>query len=114
MSGFKELSFADRRKAALDSKKNILKKFHAKPGPDDPAMLQRQAEREADAAERAKARAARDAAKAEQKSRDAEVAALAAEQLARDKAEAEAREIALEAKRKAARDARYASRKKSK
>ena len=114
MSGFKEPSFADRQKAALDSRKNILKKFHAKPGPDDPAVLKRQAEREAHAAERAKARAAREAAKAEQKSREAEAAALAVEQLARDKAEAEAREIAIEAERKAARDARYAARKKAK
>ena len=114
MSGFKEPSFADRRKTALDSKKNILKKFHAKPGPDDPAALQRRAEREAHAADRVKARTARDAVKAEQKSRDAEIAARAAEQLTRDKAEAKAREIALEAERKAARDARYASRKKPK
>src|SRR3569832_17861 len=114
MSGFKEPSFADRQKAALDAKKNILKKFHAKPGPDDPAVLQRQAEREALVANLAKAKAARDTAKAEQNSRDAEVAALAAQQLARDKAEAKAKEIALEAERKAARDARYAARKTSK
>ena len=38
MSGFKEPSFADRRKAALDAKKNILKKFHSKAGPDDPSV----------------------------------------------------------------------------
>jgi hypothetical protein len=114
MSGFKEPSFADRQKTALDSKRNILKKFHAKPGPDDPAVLRRQAEREAHATKRVKAKAARDATKVEQKSRAAEEAALAVEQLARDKADAAAKEIALEAQRKAARDARYASRKKAK
>ncbi|MGP8122757.1 MAG: DUF6481 family protein [Xanthobacteraceae bacterium] len=114
MSGFKEPSFADRQKAAQAAKKNILSKFNAKPAPNDPAVLQRQAEREAQAAERAKAKLVRDAAKAEKKARDAEAAALAAEQLAREKAEAAAREAALEVERKAARDARYAARKKRK
>ena len=114
MSGFKEPSFADRQKAAQEARKNILNKFRAAPGPDDPAVLQRQAEREAQAAERAKAKLARDAAKAEQKARDAAAAAEAAEQLVRDKEEAIAREAALEAERKAARDARYAARKKKK
>jgi hypothetical protein len=112
MSGFKEPSFADRQKAAQEAKQNILNKFRAKPGPDDPAVMQRQAEREALAAERTKARLAREAAKAEQKAREAEAAAQAAAQLAREKEEAAAREIALETERKAARDARYAARKK--
>src|SRR5580692_9901822 len=114
MSGFKEPSFADRQKAAQQAKQNILNKFRSQPGPDDPAVMQRQAEREAQAAERAKAKLAREAAKAEQKLRDAEAAAQAAAQLARDKEEAAAKEIALEAERKAARDARYAARKKRK
>ena len=104
MSGFKEPSFADRQKASLDSRKNLLKKFHSKPGPDDSSVLQRRAEREAHAADRA----TRVAAKAEQKARDAEAAT---EQLVREKAEASAKETALEAERKAARDARYAARK---
>jgi hypothetical protein len=114
MSGFKEPSFADRQKAALEAKKNILNKFRAKPGPDDPAVMQRQAEREAQAALRAKAKLAREAEKAEKKIREAELAAQAAAQLAREKEEAAARELALEAERKAARDARYAARKKRK
>ena len=86
MSGFKEPSFADRQKAAQEARKNILNKFRAKPGLDDPAVMQRQAEREAQAAA----------------------------QLIREKEEAAAREVALEAERKAARDARYAARKKRK
>jgi hypothetical protein len=114
MSGFKEPSFADRQKAALEAKKNILNKFRAKPGPDDPAVMQRAAEREAQATLRAQAKLIRDAEKAEKKIRDAEQAAQAAAQLARDKEEAAAREVALEAERKAARDARYAARKKRK
>jgi hypothetical protein len=111
MSGFKEPSFADRQKAAQEARKSILEKFRAKPGLDDPAVMQRQAEREAQAAERAKAKQLRDAAKAEKKIRDAEAAAEAAAQLVREKEEAAAREFALEAERKAARDARYAARK---
>jgi uncharacterized protein DUF6481 len=114
MSGFKEPSFADRQKAAQQAKQNILNKFRSQPGPDDPAVVQRQAEREAQAAERAKAKLARDAAKAEKKRREAEAAEAAAAQLAREKEEAAAKEVALEAERKAARDARYAARKKRK
>jgi hypothetical protein len=114
MSGFKEPSFADRQKAAQQARQNILNKFRSQPGPDDPEVRQRQAEREAQAAERAKAKQAREAAKAEQKAREAEEAAQAAAQLAREKEEAAARELALEAERKAARDARYAARKKRK
>jgi hypothetical protein len=114
MSGFKEPSFADRQKAAQQARQNILNKFRSQPGLDDPAVMRRQAEREAQAAERAKARQAREAEKAEKKLREAEAAAQAAAALAREKEEAAAREAALEAERKAARDARYAARKKRK
>jgi Family of unknown function (DUF6481) len=114
MSGFKEPSFADRQKAAQQARKDILNKFRSQPGVDDPAVIQRRAEREAQAAERAKAKLVREAAKAEQKVRDAEAAVQAAAQLAREKEEAVAKEAALEAEKKAARDARYAARKKRK
>jgi hypothetical protein len=114
MSGFKEPNFADRQKAAQQARQDILNKFRNQPGPDDPAVMQRRAEREAQAAERAKAKLAREAAKAEQKRLEEEAAAQAAAQLAREKEEAAAREAALEAERKAARDARYAARKKRK
>jgi uncharacterized protein DUF6481 len=114
MSGFKEPSFADRQKAAQQARQNILNKFRSQPGPDDPVVKQRQAEREALAAARAKAKEAREAAKAEQKRLEEAAAAAAAAQLAREKEEAAAREAALEAERKAARDARYAARKKKK
>ncbi len=53
MSGFKEPSFADRQKAAQEARQNILNKFRSQPGLDDPAVMQRQAEREAKAADRA-------------------------------------------------------------
>ncbi len=114
MSGFKEPNFADRQKAAQEARQNLLNKFRSQPGPDDPAVKQRQAEREALAGERAKAKLAREATKAEVKRREDEAAAAAAAQLAREKEEAAAREAALEAERKTARDARYAARKKKK
>ena len=114
MSGFKEPSFADRQKAAQQARQNILNKFKSQPGLDDPEVAKRRAEREAQAAERAKAKLARDAAKAEKQRLEAEAAAQAAALLAREKEEAEAREAALELERKAARDARYAARKKKK
>jgi Family of unknown function (DUF6481) len=111
MSGFKEPSFADRQKAAQQARQDILNKFRAKPGPDDPEVKQRQAEREAQAAARAKVREAREAAKAEQKRLEEEAAAAAAALLAREKEEEAARLAALEAEQKAKRDARYAARK---
>src|SRR4051812_30911822 len=112
MSGFREPGFADRQKAARQAKQAILEKFRAQPGPDDPAVKQRQAEREAQAGARTKAREAREVAKVAKKAEEERLAAEAAAQLARDKEEAAAREAALEVERKAARDARYAARKK--
>jgi len=114
MSGFKEPSFADRQKAALEARKKMLNKFRSQPGPDDPAVKARQAEREALATGRAKANVAREAVKVERKRVAEEAAVVAAAQLAREKKEAVARQAALEAEQKAARDARYAARKKKK
>ena len=114
MSGFKEPSFTDRRNAAQEARKSILNKFRSQPGPDDPAVKARQAEREALTAERAKARLAREAVKAERKRLEDEAAAVAAAQLLREKEEALLRQAALEAEQKALRDARYAARKKKK
>lgn len=114
MSGFKEPGFADRQKAAQEARKNILNKFRSQPGPDDPAVKVRQAEREAFAAARAKVSSAREAAKAERDRLAKEAAVLAAAELLREKEEIGARQAAFEAEQKAARDARYAARKKKK
>ena len=54
MAGFREPSLAERQSAAEKARKAALERYRAKPGPDDPAWVQRQAERQA-------ARAARDA-----------------------------------------------------
>src|SRR5260370_9068389 len=109
MSGFKEPGFADRQKAAQDARKNILNKFRSQPGPDDPAVKQRQAEREAQAAARAKAREAREAEKAEQKRLEQEAAAPEAARIARDQEDEAPRPPPLEPAPKPNRDARYAA-----
>lgn len=114
MSGFKEPGFADRQKAAREARKNILDKFRSQPGPDDPTVKARRAEREAFAAARAMVSSARETAKAERDRLAEEAAAAAAAQLLREKEEIVARQAALEAEQKAARDARYAARKKKK
>jgi hypothetical protein len=111
MSGFKEPGFADRQRAAREARQNILEKFRARPGPDDPTVQARAAERAAIAANREKVRLARDAAKAEQKRREEEAAAAEATRIAREREEEAARQAALEAEQKARRDARYAARK---
>lgn len=111
MSGFKEPNFADRQKAAQQAKQNLLNKFRAQPGQDDPEVAKRRAEREAIAANRENARVTREAAKAEAKRREAEAKAAEAARIAREKEEEAARQATLEADQKAKRDARYAARK---
>lgn len=114
MSGFKEPGFSDRQKSANDARKALLERFKAQPGPDDPGVLARAAERAAAAEAREQARILREARKAEEK-RLAEIAAAEeVERLAREAKEAALAEAALEVERKAARDARYAARKKRK
>jgi Family of unknown function (DUF6481) len=111
MNGFKEPGFADRQKAAQQAKQNLLNKFRSQPGPDDPVVAARRAEREAIAAKREQIRLAREAELAEQKRLAEEAAAAEAARIAREKEEEEARLAELEAAQKAKRDARYAARK---
>ena len=104
MRASKYTDFNKRRDAAATAKQALLERFKSRPGPDDPEVAQRVAER----TQIAEARAAREAEKkaarlAEQKAREAE-AALQAAKLAAEKR-------ALEAAQKAERDRRYAARK---
>ena len=114
----KNTSFSDRLNAAAAAKKATLERFHARPGPDDPAVREQQAARKAisDAREVrvAERQAAREAEVARQAAEQAGKAAEQAEREAEERrlaAEAAAQAVALEAGRKAARDARYAARK---
>jgi len=88
VSGFREPGFSDRQKAAQEARKNLLNKFKSQPGLDDPAVAARRAEREALAAKRAEAKAAREAEKAEQKRIAEEAAAAEAARIAREAEEA--------------------------
>ena len=118
MSGIKEKGFNERLSAAAEARKVQLDKFRAKPGPNDPAVVERQAARRA-------AVIARDVRAAERKIAKAQLAAKEAERHAAEQAEKAMREVdALQkaadqaardvtsvTEQKAARDARYAARK---
>jgi len=114
MSGFKQPDFAERQEIAAKARQAALEKFRAKAA--DPARADRLTARTASAVERRASKSVRDIEKAEKKASDAERArqaerdaAIAAE---RAKTESAQRKVALLAEQKAARDARYAARKK--
>jgi Family of unknown function (DUF6481) len=111
MSNFKEPGFADRQKAAAQAKQDLLNKFRAQPGHDDPDVAKRRTERETAAANREQARLARETSKAEAKRREDEAKTAEAARVAREKEEESVRLAALEEEQKAKRDARYAARK---
>ena len=96
-------SFTDRQANSAAAKKALLERFKARPGPDDPIMQQRRAEREAIAA----ARAEREAEKARIRAEQERLEALERERIAEEKRQAE---IAAEAARKAEQAKRDAER----
>ncbi|RDJ21934.1 hypothetical protein DWF00_26775 [Bosea caraganae] len=96
-------NFTDRASASASAKKALLERFKSRPGPDDPIMQQRRAEREAVTV----ARAARDAEKAAAR---AELERLAAIEHARLEEEERLAEIAREVARKAEQAKRDAER----
>lgn len=94
-------SFTDRQANSAAAKQALLARFKARPGPDDPIMQQRRAEREAVAT----ARAARDAEKAAARAEAERLAEIEAARLAEEERIAEiAREVARKAEQ-ARRDA---------
>lgn len=96
-------SFTDRQSNSANAKKALLERFKARPGPDDPVMQQRRAEREAIAKARAEREAEKAAIRAEQER-------LAAIERARIEEEERQAEIAREAARKAEQAKRDAER----
>ena len=112
-------TFDNRQKAAAEAKRKVQERFRAQPGPDDPAVIARLAEQKAQGEARA-IRQAEAQRRAEEKA--AGIAAAKAEAVAQKQREAEdaARAVIEEKRRaaqllveqKAARDARYAARKK--
>lgn len=118
MPAFKHADFNDRATAAAKAKQALIEKFKSRPGPDDPSVQAKIAERLAIAEAREKREAERRAAKeaeaarkaAEELERQAEAARKAAEKT-QEELDRKAALLKLEAERKAARDARYAARK---
>ncbi len=95
--------FTDRQANSANAKKALLERFKKRPGPDDPVMVQRRAEREAIAS----ARAERDAKKEAERLEAERIAAL--ERAAQAEAERLA-EIEREVQRKAEQAKRDAER----
>ncbi len=114
-------TFENRAAAAAEAKRKLMERFRAQPGPDDPAVIARLAEQKAAGEARAEREAA---ARARAEAKAAAIAAAKAEaEAAKQREIEEAARAALEAKKraaqllieqKAARDARYAARKKKK
>jgi len=118
MRNLKGNSFTDRLQNKEKSKQALLDRLSKMPKADDPEVIARKAARAAAAEKRREERAAREAAKVEAErlrlEREAAEKAAQAEleaKLAREEAD---RQVALLAAQKAARDARYAARKKRK
>lgn len=115
MNPSKDNQFSDRLETAAKAREAMLDRYKARPPADDPAVVARQAERQAVIRareernkERAVARAADEArrvveAKALREFEAAEVLRVAAEKVAR--------QAAMAAEQKQARDARFAARK---
>lgn len=109
MAGYKDLDFNERRAAAQQAREKALAKLKARPPVDEAEQARRRAEREAREAAEAEKRLA-----AKQARLEAAEAAKAEQARAQEEATAAASRTAelTEEERKAARDARYAARKK--
>jgi hypothetical protein len=121
MRSFKDKTLSERLADKAAAKQAQLRKMKERPGPDDPAVLARVAERKAIAearAERAVAKAAAaEQARIEQLAREAAEAAervLEAQRAEQAELERIEQEAAVEAEKKRARDLRYAARKAAK
>ena len=118
MKEFKGTSLNDRLQIANKAKRDLLEKMRAMPKIGDPALVERQEAKNANAAERAAENIRRAEIKAQKAREKAErEASEQAQRLAAEKRDAE-QKAKLEAQRlaeqKAARDARYAARKQRK
>lgn len=116
MKNLKELN--ERRAAAAEARKLLLKKFDSAPKADDPEVIAKRAEREAIVAAREARKAERERLAKEEEDRKlaeaeavARAAAAEAEALAAEANNRIARVVMDEAERKAERDRRYAARK---
>ncbi|MFY0612515.1 MAG: hypothetical protein JXQ99_13360 [Hyphomicrobiaceae bacterium] len=118
MRDVKGNSLNDRLENKMQARQALLDRLSKMPKPDDPEVLARKAERAAAAERRRIAKEEREAARAqaerERLEREAAEKIAEAEEAARLAREEADRQVALLAEQKAARDARYAARKKRK
>ncbi len=112
MRDFKD-NFGDRLRNSAQAKKAMLSKA-ARPSPDDPAEIERRAQRKAIVDAREARAAEKERLAKELAEKQALELAERAEQMKRDQREMADREVARAAEQKAQRDARYAARKKRK
>jgi hypothetical protein len=98
-------SFAERQQASAEAKKALVAKFKPKPTVTDPGIEERRLERQLELERLREQRSA------ERKNKREDFERKEAERLALEAEIAEAMELELRAKQKAARDARYAARK---
>ena len=117
MIAYKKDSFNERLTSAAKAKTAMLEKFRARPGPDDPAVIARQAEQAAIEAareirmnERKATRAAEAIRLAAEKAAEAVALAAKAREDEARVAEEAARAATRAIEQKAARDAKYAAR----
>ena len=111
-------SLEERQKAARISRRAMLERFAARPGPDDPASAKKRAARQAISAARDSRRAELEQRKQAEREAQAVQAALDAaqrqqqlEQADREAAEQVEQDAALKIAQKKARDSKYAARK---
>ncbi|MFT7574957.1 MAG: hypothetical protein ACI9XZ_001328 [Alphaproteobacteria bacterium] len=118
MRNLKGNSLNDRLENKNLAKQALLERLKKMPKPDDPEVIARKAERAAAAERRRVAKVEREAAKVQEErerlEREAEERRAQAELEARQVREEADRQVELLAEQKAARDARYAARKKRK
>ena len=118
MRDFKCNSLTDRLQNSRLAKQALIQKMRLAPKPDDPEVMARRAAKSAlmaaNSAERERRRAERDAAERLEAEREAAAEASALAVVERKKREEAEMIVRLLADQKAARDARYAARKKGK
>jgi hypothetical protein len=107
MAGYKDLGFNERRAAAQQARETALAQLKARPPIDEAEQAKRRTEAEA-------RKAAQDEQRAAKKAAQQEVALAEAEQADQAAARAAGAVQLTEEQRKAARDAKYAARKKNK
>jgi membrane protein involved in colicin uptake len=111
MPRFKDDDFSKRRNTADKAKNAMLERFRARPSSDDPATAKRKATRVAISKARDSRVKAREEAAKKRQEEEAQSAQDKVEREAVERRAAADRKVNLLATQKAARDARYASRK---